>query len=65
MRIISFVVERKVIRKILDHLGVYHDLSQRNRAPPIEKATTEPTISIEPVDDGWPSYEEPWAKVRV
>ena len=36
MKIISFIYERKVIKKILDHLGLYNeDKSIRNRAPPL------------------------------
>lgn len=65
MRIISFVEDRQVIRKILECLGVYSDLPERKRAPPVETAMTELTISEEPVDDGWPAYEEPWVPVRV
>jgi len=65
MRIISFIVDRQVLRKILEHLGVYHDLPERKRAPPLDQAVTGPAVSVEPVDDGWPSYEEPWANVRA
>jgi hypothetical protein len=31
MRIISFIVKRQVERKILEHLGLYHDLPDRQR----------------------------------
>jgi hypothetical protein len=63
MRIISFIYERKVIRKILDHLGVTEEVKpKRKRAPP-----SPPTVEtiIEPYDDGWPDYEEPFIDVQT
>ena len=47
--------ETDVIRKILEHLGLWEDKIPVERAPPAlirEK-------SHEPYDDGWPQYEEP------
>jgi hypothetical protein len=63
MRIISFIYERKVIKKILDHLGVIEEVKlKRERAPP-----SPPTVEtiIEPYDDGWPDYEEPFIDVQT
>jgi len=63
MKILSFIYERKVIKKILDHLGLSEEARQkRERAPP-------PSIMveriIEPYDDGWSSYEEPFVDVQT
>jgi hypothetical protein len=55
MKIISFITKAEVIRKILEHLGVWEEKAPVERAPPDlirEK-------SCEPYDDGWPQYEEP------
>ncbi len=46
MRIISFITEDLVVKKILDHLGLWNeDLS---RAPPPKK-----DVVYEPINDGW------------
>lgn len=64
MKTISFICERKVITKILDHLGLLKEGGpKRNRAPPIHVAKCAGTI-IEPYDDGWPEYEEPFVEVQ-
>ena len=64
MKIISFIYERKVIKKILDHLGLYkEDKSKRNRAPPVFSDFVERII--EQYDDGWPDYEEPFVDVQM
>jgi hypothetical protein len=64
MKIISFIYERKVIRKILDHLGLCkEDKSKRNRAPPAFPDFVERII--EHYDDGWPDYEEPFVDVQI
>lgn len=64
MKIISFIYERKVIRKILEHLGLSrNDKTKRKRAPPVS-----PDIFkriIEPFDDGWQEYEEPSFDVQT
>jgi hypothetical protein len=65
MRIISFIYERKVIKKILDHLGLLKKgEAKRKRAPPL------PVLQcrgrrVEPYDDGWPEYEEPFVDVQM
>ena len=64
MKTISFIYERKVIRKILDHLGVYNeDKSKRKRALPAFPDFVERII--EQYDDGWPDYEESFVDVQM
>ncbi|MBU0483224.1 MAG: transposase zinc-binding domain-containing protein [Proteobacteria bacterium] len=53
MRIISFITGNKVIRKILEHLELWEERQPVERAPPMIKERR-----YEPIDDGWPSYEE-------
>jgi hypothetical protein len=63
MIIISFIYERKIIKKILDHLGMYEeDKSKGNRAPP-----PSPDVKriVEQYGDGWPDYEEPFVDVQT
>jgi len=62
MRIISFIHERIVIKKILVHLGLYLE-GKRQRAPPVE--SPDPEVTFVPVDDGWPGYEEPCYDIQV
>jgi Zn finger protein HypA/HybF involved in hydrogenase expression len=60
MKIISFINEADVIRKILEHLGLWEEKTAFERAPPDlirEK-------SSELFDDGWPQYEEPFVTVH-
>jgi hypothetical protein len=65
MKIISFIYERKVIIRILDHLGLLKGAKpKRDRAPPVSVDTCGGT-SIEPNDDGWPEYEEPFVDVQT
>jgi hypothetical protein len=62
MKIISFIYERTVIKKILFHLCQYSEPKQQ-RVPP----APEPQISIREYvsyDDGWPAYEEPSVDVN-
>lgn len=64
MKVVSFIYERKVIKKILDHLGLYEeDKSKRNRAPPASPDFVERII--EPYDDGWTDCEEPFVDVQT
>lgn len=59
MRIISFINEDEVIEKILDHLGLWSQKSSRD--PPKENSSqTNNDLVYEPIDDGWPEYEEPY-----
>jgi hypothetical protein len=63
MKIISFIYERKVIKKILAHLGLSEEAkSKQERAPPFPQMVE--TI-IEPYDDGWPDYEEFFIDVQT
>jgi len=55
MKIVSFINEVDVIRKILEHLGLWEDKIPVGRAPPVSI----PEKNYEPYDDGWPQYEEP------
>ena len=56
MRIIIFICEHQVIRKILVHLKIYEE--KRQRAPPTKKTALK-EVEMAPYDDGWPGYEEP------
>jgi hypothetical protein len=65
MKIISFIYERKVIIRILDRLGLLKGAQpKRKRAPPVPADTCGGT-RIEPYDDGWPAYEEPFVDVQT
>lgn len=57
MKIISFIYERTVIKKILTHLKLYEERNNQ-RAPSAAPQYIVPT-EIVPYDDGWPGYEEP------
>ncbi|NOR10609.1 MAG: hypothetical protein GQ541_03875 [Desulfovibrionaceae bacterium] len=65
MKIISFIKEQQVIRKILEHLKLW-DTTARGRPPPrtglvpqVPMQHEEEGTQHEPFDDGWPGYEEP------
>ena len=63
-KITSFIYERKVVRKILYHLGLSEEAkSKRERAPPSSPNIVE-TIT-ESYDGGWPDYEEPFTDVQT
>jgi hypothetical protein len=62
MKIISFIYEHAVIKKILIHLNLY-SVPKQQRAPP--------EVALEPhkrkyvsYDDGWPGYIEPSVDVN-
>jgi hypothetical protein len=64
MKIISFIVERKVIRKILNHLKLREDKDIRGSPCYPGKKMLVSVLQkqerhYEPIDDGWPGYEEP------
>jgi len=67
MKIISFIVQEDVIKKILVHLERWEEFTRR-RPPPIQhqvkKAPAARPRQLEPVDDGWPDYEEPWVDIH-
>jgi hypothetical protein len=55
MKIISFIYQRQVIRKILEYFKIYGDEPQR---PPPKKMILIREVEIEPFYDSWPGYEE-------
>jgi hypothetical protein len=61
-KIITFIKERTVIKKILDHLGLQKQ-EYKLGPPPSPKKCSERVI--EPYDDGWPEYEEPSVDVQT
>jgi hypothetical protein len=60
MKIISFITEGQVIRKILDHLDLWEE--QQERSPPEaalqEKIPASLEVVYEPFVDGWWEYTE-------
>lgn len=66
MKIISFITEQAVIRKILVHLDLWE--AQQERSPPEVAARDMPPprheTVYEPSDDGLSEYEEPFVTVR-
>ncbi len=56
MRVISFIYQRQVIRKIFEHLKIYEEKKQR--APPLKKAPVK-EVELVSFNDGWPGYEDP------
>ncbi len=59
MKIISFITEVAIIRRILEHLGLWTGKRPKwavpaDRAPP----ALDRERRYEPFDDGWPQYEE-------
>ena len=70
MKIVSFITEPKLIRKILEHLKLWETPSVSERVPPraapLPDHDSNPTEEIihEPFDDGWPQYEEPFITIN-
>ena len=78
MKIISFITEPKLVRKILEHLKLWVQPAISARPPPAragpslqlrsgptpshEQQPTEEIIYV-PFDDGWPQFEEPFITV--
>jgi hypothetical protein len=56
MKIVSFICEHLVIKKILAHLGLLRGEEQKRGPPAPPKKCSE--IVVEPFDDGWPEYVE-------
>lgn len=70
MKIISFIKELDVIRKILEHLNLWR-IPKQSRPPPGNRFEVPqhnpcppPTKQEEFFDDGWPGYEEPLFSVN-
>ena len=53
MKIISFINERPVIRKILEYLNLW--IEEPKQRPPEEKLKSHDLF-----DDSWPGFEEPY-----
>ena len=65
MKIISFIKERPVILKILEHLNMWDDPQQERPTPkgcPIQPRQNPcpPPTPQELIDDDWPGNEEPY-----
>ena len=62
MKIISFIVQPDVIKKIQVYLELWEEFSKR-RPPPVTLAADKSGFASgctkESFDDGWPGYEEP------
>ena len=65
-KIISFITEKPVIQKILEHLGLWRETKRGppNKASPQSEETVIKEFEYEPFDDGWPEYEEPFVTVH-
>lgn len=68
MKIISFIAEPKLVRKILEHLKLW--VVPFGRPPPAgadplpgHDSKPPDEIIYVPIDDGWPQYEEPFIMV--
>jgi Putative transposase len=59
MKIISFITQPEIIRRILEHLKLWDDSARNGRSPPNTTPPASDHVRYEPVDDGWPGYEEP------
>ncbi|WP_045214063.1 hypothetical protein [Desulfonatronovibrio magnus] len=57
MKIVSFITKAAIIRRILEHLGLWTGKKTKppptSRAPPLDREKR-----YEPFDDGWPQYED-------
>ena len=60
MKVIALIQDRAVVRRILDHLGLWPARrgDERGTAPHTTRVanTAEPWV-YEPVDDGWPGWD--------
>jgi hypothetical protein len=70
MKIISFIIEKPVILKILKHLNLWVE-KPKQRPPPVragpehpvkrqKRSPDEQSELHDLFDDGWPGYEEPY-----
>ena len=67
MKIVSFITQTDVIKKILVHLELWEEFTKRRPPPVLNQAKKVPAarpIQLEPVEDGWPGYEEPWVDIH-
>ena len=58
MKIVSFITEAAVIRRILQHLNLWRE-SMTAAKPPPALVISNDIAGYEPFDDGWAGYEEP------
>jgi len=67
MKIISFIVQPDVIKKILVYLELWEEFSKR-RPPPLALAAEKAEVATGRIhdlfDDGWSGYEDPWLDVH-
>jgi hypothetical protein len=63
MKIVSFIYEHRVIKKILAHLGLLRGEEQKRGPPAPPKKCSE--VVVVPFDDGWPEYEETFIDVQA
>lgn len=64
MKPLRFVYEKKVIKKIFEHLDIYEEVEpKRKRGPPVFVEQVDP--HTKPFDDGRPEYNEPCIDVRM
>ena len=63
MKIITLIEEAAVVERILKHLELWREPEARRGdqrgTTPHDAAEAPPELCCEPVDDGWPGYEEP------
>jgi hypothetical protein len=63
MKIIALIEEPAVVERILKHLELWRDPEPRRGdqrgTTPCDAAEAPLEFCYEPVDDGWPGYEEP------
>jgi hypothetical protein len=64
MKIVSFIYERAVIKKILVHLKL-DTKPAKQRAPPAPQRDISESVKYVSYDDGWPGYEEPAVDVKL
>jgi hypothetical protein len=57
MKIIRFICERTVIKKILSHLNIFEEKKKRRALPMPEVGYTE-RVKIVPDSDRWPEHDE-------
>jgi hypothetical protein len=63
MKIVSFIYEHRVIKKMLAHRGLLRGEEQKRGPPTSPKKCLE--IVVEPFDDGWSEYEETFIDVQA
>ena len=59
----TLIEEPAVVRRVLEHLELWREPEARRGdlrgTTPSEAAEAPPDFAYEPIDDGWPGYEEP------